>query len=74
MNDEYGYIGLITSLTLFLLPDESYLWSIIPVARDGTNVTCPQWSVSTLPDDMITSYPYFTDFESGRDNWRLKST
>ncbi len=42
----------------------TYYWQIIPYNASGDAVNCPVWSFTTMPDPIVTTFPYAMNFDN----------
>ncbi|MDP3113543.1 MAG: hypothetical protein Q8M98_02080 [Candidatus Cloacimonadaceae bacterium] len=47
----------------------TYIWQIVPRNEFGPAVGCPVWSFTTIPDPLVSSFPWSVDFGTLAAHW-----
>ena len=46
--------------------ESTYYWSITPYNTNGMATGCPVWQFQTIPDSVVTTFPWIVTFDNGQ--------
>ncbi len=46
--------------------ETTYYWSVTPYNGNGTATGCPIWHFQTIPDSVVTTFPWVVTFDNGQ--------
>ncbi len=64
---DYVDLGNVTTYTFMNLNRETtYYWTITPYNANGAATGCPVWQFQTIPDSVVTTFPWTVSFDNGQ--------